>query len=85
MQMDRFHEKDSRLYQVLKVATDGEGTIHTMEQTPILMNQTMKEDLPAVGSELYGRRPPLGLTSRIGSFRAAGRVGTCAVTGMRRR
>lgn len=46
--IDRFHENDARLYQVLKVGSDDDGTIYTSEQTPILMNQTMREDLPEV-------------------------------------
>ena len=48
MSIDRFHKNDSKLYQVLKVATDGDGTVHTSEFTPVLMHQTMKEDLPEV-------------------------------------
>ncbi len=48
MSIDRFHKNDSKLYQILKVATEGDGTVHTSEFTPVLMHQTMKEDLPEV-------------------------------------
>ena len=48
LSIDRFHEHDSRLYQILKVGTEGDGTVNASEYTPVLMKQTMKEDLPEV-------------------------------------
>src|SRR5574339_7921 len=46
--VDRFHENNSKLYQVLKVVKEGDGPVHTSEYTPVLMNQTMKEDFPEI-------------------------------------
>jgi len=48
MRIDRFHENDSRIYQVLKNASQGDKTIQTFEVTPSLMAQAMVEDLPEV-------------------------------------
>jgi putative ABC transport system permease protein len=48
LRVDRFHEHDSRLYQVMKNARQGDETIHTFEVTPAMMAQTMVEDLPEV-------------------------------------
>ncbi|HEX8039941.1 MAG TPA: ABC transporter permease [Chryseosolibacter sp.] len=48
LRMDKFHSRDSQLYQVLKTAPQGDGSLTTMEQTPGLMAQAMREDLPEV-------------------------------------
>lgn len=48
MSIDQFHDNKDRLYQVLKNTKQGDGTIETMEYTPSMMAQTMKEDLPEV-------------------------------------
>lgn len=48
LQIDRFHQNDKRLYQVLKNGGEGDGTIMTSEYTPARMAQTMLEDLPEV-------------------------------------
>lgn len=51
MHIDQFHDKGSRTYQVLKNTLQGDETIETLEYTPAMMAETMKEDLP----ELYLR------------------------------
>ncbi|HLF33020.1 MAG TPA: ABC transporter permease, partial [Cyclobacteriaceae bacterium] len=43
---DRFHEMDSRLYQVFKNNPQADGTMETMPFTPAIMAQAMAEDLP---------------------------------------
>ncbi|HTI10906.1 MAG TPA: ABC transporter permease [Puia sp.] len=45
--MDHFHEKDSRLYQVMDNQQNTNG-IRTMEATPSLLARTLKEELPEV-------------------------------------
>src|SRR5580693_4808791 len=46
--VDKFNEKDSRLYLVLQHATNGDGTISVFESTQGLLAQSMKESLPEV-------------------------------------
>jgi hypothetical protein len=46
--IDKFHEKDSQLYQVMKTVPQADGTVTTMEHTPASMAQTMAEELPEV-------------------------------------
>ena len=48
LRVDRFHENDDRLYQVMKNANQGDNTVQTFEVTPALMAQSMVEDLPEV-------------------------------------
>ncbi|MBY0435548.1 MAG: ABC transporter permease, partial [Cyclobacteriaceae bacterium] len=48
LSIDKFHLNDRRLYQVLKNAPEGDGSIGTFQTTPALMAQTMAEDLPEV-------------------------------------
>ncbi len=48
LSIDKFHINDSRLYQVLKNAPEGDGSIGTFQTTPALMAETMAEDLPEV-------------------------------------
>ncbi|MES1249905.1 MAG: ABC transporter permease, partial [Chitinophaga rupis] len=45
--MDHFHEKDSRLYQVMTNQQNTNG-IRTMEATPSLLARTLKEEMPEV-------------------------------------
>jgi ABC-type antimicrobial peptide transport system permease subunit len=46
--VDKFNEKDNRLYLVLQHATNGDGTISIFESTQGLLAQSMKESLPEV-------------------------------------
>jgi len=46
--IDKFHEKDSRLYQVIKTASNDDGTIETHITTPAMMASTLKEDYPEI-------------------------------------
>lgn len=46
--IDKFLLKDDRLFQVIKTANNGDGTIDTHESTPGIMAMTMKADLPEV-------------------------------------
>jgi ABC-type antimicrobial peptide transport system permease subunit len=46
--VDKFLKNDDRLFQVIKTANNGDGTIDTHESTPGIMAMTMKADLPEV-------------------------------------
>ncbi|MEX2234118.1 MAG: ABC transporter permease [Cyclobacteriaceae bacterium] len=48
LSIDKFHEQDSQLYQVLKTVPQADGTVTTMAHTPAAMAPTMAEDLPEV-------------------------------------
>jgi ABC-type antimicrobial peptide transport system permease subunit len=48
LSIDKFHEKDSKLYQVLKTVPQSDGTVITMNNTPSSMATRMAEDLPEV-------------------------------------
>jgi putative ABC transport system permease protein len=48
LNIDAFHEKDSRLYQVIKTAPNGDGTVDTHETTPGLLAQSMAKEIPEV-------------------------------------
>jgi putative ABC transport system permease protein len=61
--IDRFHENDERLYQVMKNANQGDNTVHTFEVTPALMAQTMAEDLPEVESSASVIKRDYGVAS----------------------
>src|SRR5687768_4086899 len=43
--IDKFLLNDDRLFQVIKTANNGDGTIDTHESTPGIMAMTMKADL----------------------------------------
>lgn len=46
--VDRFHEHDARLYQVMKTAGNADGTIHTHETTPGLLAHEMALAFPEI-------------------------------------
>ena len=46
--VDKFLKNEERLFQVIKTANNGDGTIDTHESTPGIMAMTMKADLPEV-------------------------------------
>jgi putative ABC transport system permease protein len=46
--VDKFNEKDNRLYLVLQHATNGDNSISVFEVTQALLAQSMKESLPEV-------------------------------------
>src|ERR1043165_9450706 len=48
LQIDRFNEKDSQLYQVIKTSSNGDGTIDTHETTPCLLAQAMASEIPEI-------------------------------------
>ncbi|MGV8093718.1 MAG: ABC transporter permease [Mangrovibacterium sp.] len=48
LSIDKFNEKDRQLFQVLRNVPNGDGSIDTHETTPVLLAQTMKEELPEV-------------------------------------
>lgn len=47
-QMDRFHQKDSRLFQVLQNIPAGDNTVSTIEATPALLAETLADQMPEV-------------------------------------
>lgn len=42
--VDKFHEKDKQLYQVIKTSVNADGTADTHESTPALLAQSMAND-----------------------------------------
>ena len=48
LHIDKFNEKDSRLFQVIKTSPNADGTIHTHETTPSLLAQSMANEIPEV-------------------------------------
>src|SRR5207237_1405456 len=48
LSIDKFNKNDSRLYQVLKKRTDGNGAIDVGENTQGLLSQSMAKELPQV-------------------------------------
>lgn len=46
--IDKFHEKDNRLYQVIKTSNNDDGTVDVHITTPAIMASSMKADLPEV-------------------------------------
>ena len=46
--IDRFNEKDERLYQVMKTSQSADGRIDTYEGTPALLAQMMTKEMPEV-------------------------------------
>jgi putative ABC transport system permease protein len=63
LRVDRFHENDSQLYQVMKNSREGDNTIRTFEVTPALMAQVMVEDLPEVESAASVIKRDFGVAS----------------------
>jgi putative ABC transport system permease protein len=48
LSIDKFHERDSQLYQVMKTNPKSDGTVVTIPQTPSQMAERMAEELPEV-------------------------------------
>ena len=46
--VDKFHEKDDRLYQVMKRATTPDGRINVFSWTPMLLAETLKAEMAEV-------------------------------------
>ncbi len=46
--VDTFHEKDSRIYQVMHNLKNGDGTIQTIEATPGLLPPALAQEIPEV-------------------------------------
>ena len=46
--VDRFHEKDDRLYQVMQNNPEGDGSLHTDGHTPGLLAESLKNEMPEV-------------------------------------
>src|SRR5258706_6578193 len=48
LHVDKFNEKDSRLYEVLKKASDAEGSVQISKHTQGLLAKSMVDELPEV-------------------------------------
>ena len=46
--IDKFHEKDTRLYQVIKSGYGSDGSLEASEHTPGIMAAALKEDYPEI-------------------------------------
>lgn len=62
--VDKFHEKDSRLYQVMKTSPGSDGSIGTYESTPAPLAQLMMNEMPEVeyASSVF-KRDEMGIIS----------------------
>nr|WP_294791958.1 ABC transporter permease [uncultured Mucilaginibacter sp.] len=56
LHIDKFNQKDSRLYQVLKNAPNSDGSISTYETTQGLLARSMHVDLPEVENSVSVRK-----------------------------
>lgn len=56
LHIDKFNQKDSRLYQVLKNAPNSDGSISTYETTQGLLAKSMHTDLPEVENAVSVRK-----------------------------
>jgi len=56
LSIDKFNQKDSRLYQVLKNAPNSDGSVSTYETTQGLLATSMRVDLPEVESSVSVRQ-----------------------------
>jgi putative ABC transport system permease protein len=63
LHVDKFNEKDSQLYQVMKTAPNGDGTISTFEYTPGLLAQKMAQQFPEVEHAVAVRHQDIGILS----------------------
>ena len=61
--IDRFNEKDSQLFQVIKTSLNVDGTIETHETTPGLLAQAMVQAIPEVEYAVPVSTEPAGLLS----------------------
>ncbi len=50
--VDKFHEKDSRLYQVMQNIPNGDGSIITAPSTPGLLGKALRKEIPEVEDAL---------------------------------
>jgi ABC-type antimicrobial peptide transport system permease subunit len=48
LRIDRFNEKDSQLFQVIKTSLTDDGSVHTHESTPALLAKSMATEIPEV-------------------------------------
>ena len=62
--VDKFHEKDSRLYHVMKTSPGSDGSIGTYESTPAPLAQMMMNEMPEVeyASSVF-KRDEMGIIS----------------------
>ena len=56
LNIDKFNQKDSRLYQVLKNAPNSDGSVSTYETTQGLLARSMRVDLPEVENSVSVRK-----------------------------
>jgi putative ABC transport system permease protein len=61
--IDRFNEKDSQLFQVIKTSYNSDGTVETHETTPGLLAQSMVQAIPEVEYAIPVSTEPSGLLS----------------------
>ncbi|PWT99074.1 MAG: transporter permease [Bacteroidetes bacterium] len=63
MRVDKFNEKDARLYQVLKTAPNSDGTISVFDVTQGMLPRLMKSDFPEVEYSVAVRNQSEGIIS----------------------
>jgi putative ABC transport system permease protein len=65
--VDRFNEKDSRIYEAMRNSPNGDGTISTWNVSPGLMAASMAKDFPEVAYAVASRNEGTGIVSYIDS------------------
>lgn len=63
LNVDKFNEKDSQLYQIMKTAPNGDGTIATFPYTPGLLAQKMAQQFPEIEYSVAVRPQDIGILS----------------------
>ena len=66
--IDKFHEKDSQLFQVIKTSLNADGTIETHETTPALLAQSMALEIPEVEYAVSVVTENTGILSTDGKY-----------------
>ena len=66
--IDKFHEKDSQLFQVIKTSLNADGTIETHETTPALLAQSMELEIPEVEYAVSVVTENTGILSTDGKY-----------------
>jgi putative ABC transport system permease protein len=65
--VDRFNEKDSRIYEAMRNSPNGDGTISTWNVSPGLMAASMAKDFPEVAYAVASRNEGTGIVSYLDS------------------
>src|SRR5882724_6115040 len=61
--VDRFNEKDSRLYEAMRNSPNGDGTISTWNVSPGLLASSMAKDFPEIEYAVASRNEGTGIVS----------------------